>query len=145
MNRRSLLLGLGAAAMPNITSAGQETLHDQWMENPVYRYVMEVLQEGDTSRLDEFVHQDVVIPALDIKGIDQFALKAQRDYADRQLRYDTIQYYAFGPVMSNDRAFAEVRLSLDLETHVAVILGGLKDGKIKRLIVGTPTPTPELF
>lgn len=145
MNRRSLLLGLGAAVMPNIASAGQETLHDQWMENPVYRYVMEVLQEGDTSRLDEFVHPEVKIPYLGIEGIDQFALKAQRDYADRQLKYEYIQYYAFGPVMSADRAFAEVRLSLDQEIHVALILGGLKDGLIKRLIVGTNTPTPELF
>ena len=145
MNRRSLLLGVGAAAVPAIASAGQETLHDQWMRNPVYRYVMEVLQEGDTSRLDEFVHPEVKIPYLGIEGIDQFALKAQRDYADRQLNYSYIQYVSFGPVMSADRAFAEVHVILDADRHLALILGNLEDGLIKRLIVGTNTPTPELF
>jgi len=151
MNRRVFALGSAALAAASPTPANAAQVSDEWFSNPLYRYLDEVVRDGDVSKIEQFIHPDVQIVGQAIAGIDEFRLRCQRDYATRTLEYDELIYVPFAVFADNKTAMIHVEMiavHANLHETVSLVMlysARLKDGLIDEMLFASTTDHPELF
>lgn len=151
MNRRVFTLGSAALVTMSPTHARALQVTAEWFSNPLYRYVDEVVRDGDLSQIEQFIHPNVRIVGQDIAGIKDFRLRCQRDYADRTLVYDTIIYVPVAVFADDFTAMVHVEMIASHEEplesiSLAVLYSArLRDGLIDKLYFASTTDHPELF
>lgn len=147
--RRSFAALTGIASVAGL-HLQQEATPQPSNDDPLVRYVEEVLEAGNTDVIPELVTEDVVIADSTIVGIEAFTWRAVEIFARRQRFYDDVTYEIVSSARQLPWTFAYVRISgtdtASGETlDVPILLAAeLQDNLIETLvhITGDPENNP---
>jgi hypothetical protein len=104
------------------------------------RYIAEIMNEGDVSRIDEFIHPDIEFPQANIRGIDQFGEASVVVDTQRREQHESFDYDAVAILGSDTQGlayaiFRQVTGNAESESRL-FWYAELEDGLIRLLEAG---------